>query len=192
MGNRGVLHNEHREVIRNWKLKAWITCLTDFKGRKRQVFSPRRYSELFFLDEVTALSAGHRPCGECRYKDFIQFKSLWLHANKAFLKDQSTRIREIDDVIHSERISDDGLKTTFLDDLNNLPDGVFVRIENSAQMYLVKNEYLYKWSFAGYESRIKRQPVRVVEVLTPRSIVNTFSAGYEPQIHSTIVAAENT
>jgi hypothetical protein len=67
MSNRGgVLHDEHRRIVRQSAGKRWITCLLEFKGRRRSVMSPRRYTELFFLDEAVALSAGHRPCAECR------------------------------------------------------------------------------------------------------------------------------
>lgn len=65
-GNRGIIHNERREVVAQWRSKAWITCLLSFRGRRRPVFSPHTWSELFFLDEATAFSAGHRPCAYCR------------------------------------------------------------------------------------------------------------------------------
>jgi hypothetical protein len=63
LGNRGILHNDQQEIVAPWRHKAWVTCKLEFKGRKRVVFSPGTYSELFFLDEATAFSAGHRPCG---------------------------------------------------------------------------------------------------------------------------------
>ena len=67
MGNRGVLHNDHRQIVRHWRSeKRWIICLTKFKGRQRELMFPGLYTELFFLDEPTALAAGHRPCAECR------------------------------------------------------------------------------------------------------------------------------
>src|ERR1700743_3660322 len=81
MGNRGQLHNEQRQIVRPFKLKAWLTCLLQFNGRKREVMSPQRYTELFFLDEATAFAAGHRPCFECRRKDYDLFKSFWLQGN---------------------------------------------------------------------------------------------------------------
>ena len=81
MGNRGLLHNENKEIVRPYKLKAWITCLLQFKGRQREIMSPNRYTELFFLDEATALAAGHRPCFECRKEDYNKFKSLWIKGN---------------------------------------------------------------------------------------------------------------
>jgi hypothetical protein len=66
MGNRGILHDENRRIVRQSRSDAWLICLLDFRGRRRQVMSPGTYTELFFLDEAVALAAGHRPCGECR------------------------------------------------------------------------------------------------------------------------------
>jgi len=82
MGNRGVIHNDKKEILRPFKLKAWITCKLEFKNWKRQVMTPNRYTELFFLDEATAFGAGHRPCFECRRDDYNLFKSYWLIHSK--------------------------------------------------------------------------------------------------------------
>ena len=65
MGNRGVLHNRRREIVRWRNERRWIICLTEFNGRRRVPMTPGLYTELFFLDEATALAAGHRPCAEC-------------------------------------------------------------------------------------------------------------------------------
>ncbi|MCI0727480.1 MAG: hypothetical protein L0332_12265, partial [Chloroflexi bacterium] len=62
MGNRGCLHNNREEIVRPYANRRWILCLTSFKNRRRPVMPPGRYTALFFLDEATALSAGHRPC----------------------------------------------------------------------------------------------------------------------------------
>src|SRR5580658_4307221 len=66
MGNRGVLHDDQGRIRRKWQGKRWIVCVLEFRGRKRKMMTPSRYTELFFLDEATALAAGHRPCAECR------------------------------------------------------------------------------------------------------------------------------
>ncbi|MEO8821838.1 MAG: hypothetical protein ABI267_08810 [Ginsengibacter sp.] len=76
MGNRGILHNDQQQVLRPFKLKAWITCKLEFNGRKRPVMAPHRYTGLFFLDEATSFAAGHRPCFECRRQDYHKFKTL--------------------------------------------------------------------------------------------------------------------
>ena len=78
MGNRGVLHDDGRRIVRPWDVRRWIACVLEFRGRKREVMTPRRYTELFFLDEAAALSAGHRPCAECRRSDYVRFRDLWV------------------------------------------------------------------------------------------------------------------
>ena len=55
MGNRGILHNAQQEIVKPFAHKAWIICLLSFKGWHREVMSPGTYTELFFLDEATAL-----------------------------------------------------------------------------------------------------------------------------------------
>src|ERR1700733_8093615 len=78
MGNRGgALHNSDREIVRSYKSRRWIACVLEFRGRRRTVMSPRRYTELFFLDEAVAFAAGHRPCAECRWERFNAFKEAW-------------------------------------------------------------------------------------------------------------------
>jgi hypothetical protein len=73
MGNRGVLHDGEGRIRRMWQVKRWIVCVLEFRSRKRTVMTPGRYTELFFLDEATALAAGHRPCAECRHTCFLAF-----------------------------------------------------------------------------------------------------------------------
>ena len=70
MGNRGGrFHTEDKKLTsRRWASRQWICCVLDFHDRHRDVWGDG-YTELFFLDEVTALAAGHRPCFECRRKD---------------------------------------------------------------------------------------------------------------------------
>ena len=66
-----------------WRHRNWVTCLLDFKGRRRDVMSPRRYTELFFLDEAVALAAGHRPCAECRRDRYRAFLAAWTEGSRA-------------------------------------------------------------------------------------------------------------
>ncbi|MCH8843715.1 MAG: hypothetical protein IID61_12185 [SAR324 cluster bacterium] len=63
MGNRGILHDHQGRIVKPFTHRVWVTCVLEFKGRHRQVMTPGRYTHLFFLDEATALAAGHRPCG---------------------------------------------------------------------------------------------------------------------------------
>jgi len=176
MGNRGVLHNEKQELLRQFKLKAWITCKLEFNGRKRQVMAPNRYTELFFLDEATSFAAGHRPCFECRRKDYDRFKSLWLKGNPEYNFTEKTSIQKIDEVLHEERRS----KVKFEEDLGKIPNGAFVLFNNQA--FLVFDGSMYLWSPFGYEKGIALPHEGKLEVLTPRTVINTFKAGYLPQM----------
>ena len=73
-GNRGVLHDDRRQLVTDrWRTKAWIVCTLTWKGVRRVPMTPRRWTELFFLDEAVALAAGHRPCAYCRRPAFREF-----------------------------------------------------------------------------------------------------------------------
>ena len=126
MGNRGILHNENREVLRPFKLKAWLTCKLEFNGRKRQVMAPNRYTELFFMDEATSFSAGHRPCFECRREAYHHFKTLWLKGNPHYHFTEKTSIQKIDQIIHHERMNRDKIKVTHTERSTDIPDGTLV------------------------------------------------------------------
>src|SRR5271154_4967101 len=101
-GNRGGrFHTDARTLTaRRWASRQWICCVLDFKNRRRNVWG-RYYTELFFLDEVTALAAGHRPCFECCRKDANEFAALWQTAKKL---DAPPYAPEIDEVLHRERL----------------------------------------------------------------------------------------
>ena len=62
-GNRGGCFHDSQQQLRgsHWVSRRWITCLLRYKGWHREVMTPNRYTELFFLDEATAFAAGHRP-----------------------------------------------------------------------------------------------------------------------------------
>ncbi|HEY4064313.1 MAG TPA: hypothetical protein VGM30_20550 [Puia sp.] len=179
-GNRGVLHNAGQQILRPFRLKAWITCRLEFKGRKRKVMSPDRWTELFFLDEATSLAAGHRPCFECRREDATRFKHFWLKGNPGYGFDERTSINEIDKILHNERIDREGSKVTFTKSYTNLPNGAFILYEGLP--FLVFDRLLFKWSPFGYEKGGALPHLDKMTVLTPRSIVNTLRAGYIPQV----------
>jgi hypothetical protein len=180
MGNRGLLHNDKQEITRSFKLTAWITCRLAFNNRKRKVMSPRRYTELFFLDEATAFAAGHRPCFECRRAEFNVFKSLWLKGNPEYGFTLSTPIGEIDKILQSERLNEKKEKVTFEENIDQIPEGAFVQISGKA--FLIAGGLLHQWSPAGYFRSTGLPKTQKLIMLTPRSIINTFRAGYSPQI----------
>jgi len=182
LGNRGILHNDRREIVAPWKTKAWITCRLAWKGRKRPIMRPRSYTELFFLDEVTAFSAGHRPCAECRRERFLDFKGAWLAANPEAIASSAPPISAIDSIMHAERVRKGGEKVTSEAELSSLPDGTMVEVDGAA--YLLWEKSLLKWSFAGYTaSEGVRSMQRRVRVLTPASIVRVFRHGFRPEVH---------
>jgi len=180
LGNRGVIHDEHKTILRSFRLKAWITCVLEFKGRKRQVMTPNRWTELFFLDEATAFSAGHRPCWECRRADAKRFKAAWIGGNPEYNFTAKTPIHEIDEVLHRERIDRLGAKITYEAMLADLPTGTFVA--HVDKPWVVAGGRLYPWSPFGYGEGVALAAGERVKVLTPRSTVNAFQAGYVPQI----------
>jgi hypothetical protein len=181
MGNRGgALHTVDREVVRAFKSRRWITCVLEFRRRRRTVMSPNRYTELFFLDEAVAFAAGHRPCAECRRERFNAFKKAWQSRGAA---SQNTWVGadEIDAELHQNRIDNQRNKVTFNAPLDGLPDGSFVQI--GGQPHLVWNNALLLWTPEGYTKKLPRPDGLTVTVLTPRPIVECFAQGYRPEIH---------
>jgi hypothetical protein len=186
-GNRGVIHNADKEIVRNHAVKYWITCELKYKNFQRKVMTPNRWTELFFLDEATAFAAGHRPCGFCRHPDFKRFKGLWLLANgERHGLEKDTKIDAIDAIIHQERLNGNGLQKTFKGTLLTLPDGTFVNFNEDLKAYLWFQQNLYEWSFSGYTKVLEIAQNQEVNILTPRSYIEVFRAGYLPQIHSSI------
>ena len=174
LGNRGVLHDADGAIRRNWKVKAWICCRLQFRGRHRQVMTPNRWTELFFLDEATALAAGHRPCFECRREDAQRFKAAWLAGQK---RNGNPPIGEIDAVLHAERL---GARRSSR--LAALPDGAMV--EHGDAAWLCWHGRLLPWSFDGYGAPHPSPPAEAT-VLTPRSTVAALAHGYVPSVHPT-------
>jgi hypothetical protein len=181
-GNRGILHNGKQEIVAHWKTKAWITCRLAWKGWKRAVMSPGTYTELFFLDEATAFSAGHRPCATCRRARFKEFKLAWIAANAELIASLIPPISEIDKVLHAERVLKGGKKVASEAELGTLPDGTMVEVDGVA--YLLWGKLLLQWSFTGYVGAEELPPLRRrVQVLTPASIVQVFRGGFRPEVH---------
>jgi hypothetical protein len=184
MGNRGIIHNEHRQIVRHFKHKAWIICRLEFKGRKRIVMTPGRWTELFFLDEATALASGHRPCFECRREDATRFKQCWIKGNPSYRFTMSTPIVEIDEVIHGERLNSLQQKPTIQLSSSRVPDGTFVEIDK--EPFLFNKGNLHQWTAFGYTKSFVIAETVMLTLLTPCSIVNALAAGYEPQIRSVL------
>lgn len=184
MGNRGgVLHNDQQNIVRQYKSKGWLICLLQFKGRQRKVMTPGLYTELFSLDEATAFAAGHRPCAECRRADFNRFRECWVAGNPEYGFTSKVLIGEIDNILQQERIDENGKKVSYYEtQLSNLPDGVFISLND--EPYLLYNKMLHRWTPFEYEERITVPLVTGdrFQVLTPKSVVNAFRAGYVPMV----------
>ena len=178
-GNRGVLHDPTGLLVRDWQVRRWIACRLEFKGRRRPLLRPGRFTELFFLDEATALAAGHRPCAECRRDDFVRFRQAW-----SSIRGRTVRlVDELDSVLHEERVDADRRKRLHPTDLGDLPDGTMVADEGQA--WLVLDGRLLRWSPFGYEEAGARPASATVLALTPPSIVEAIRAGYQPAVHPT-------
>lgn len=187
MGNRGgALHRPDRTLTsRRWVSRAWITCRLAFKQRRRTVMSPRSYTELFFLDEATALAAGHRPCAECRRGDFNRFMTAWARDAG---RDGRAYVAEVDVVLHRERLRPDRSKALHRLAIDDLPDGAFILHE--AQAHLVLRSALLAWSPAGYGRSLPRPAAGIVPVITPPHVLAVLRSGYAPMIHesATLIA----
>lgn len=182
LGNRGVLHDEAKRLgAARWRMPHWVTCVLDFKGRRRAVMTPRRYTELFFLDEAVALAAGHRPCAECRRADYNRFRAAFAAAHE---RTDRVYAREMDAVLHPARVErGTRAQIRYRHDLADLPDGTFVRLDEAPDTaLLVLGERLLPYDFERY-GPARPRPGGTVTVLTPAPSVAVLAAGYRPQLH---------
>jgi hypothetical protein len=169
-GNRGCLHDAEGRIRRRYNGKRWIACRLEFKGwRRSPLMQPGRLTELFFLDEATALAAGHRACAECRREDFDRLKAIWheLHPGRAGAE-------AIDGQLHGERL---GPRPEA--ELDRLPDGAFVL--RNGEPWLVLGGELLRWTPAGYAERAPRPHGRAT-LITPPSLVAVLRSGWEPLV----------
>ena len=178
-GNRGIIHDPATKTLtRRWASQAWLTCVCEFRGRRRQVMGGRSWTELFFLDEATAFAAGHRPCFFCRRDDANRFRAAWEQGNAV----AGTLARDIDAVLHRERL--DG-RVKRLHPLpmpqQQLPDGAM--LQEGAESFVIVQGRALQWSPAGYRRR--QSPPEAAMLLTPPSTLRAMSAGYRPVLHPT-------
>ena len=176
MGNRGCLVDAQGAFTRRrWTTRAWICCRLDFKRRRRPVAPPGRWTALFFLDEATALAAGHRPCGECRRAALLAFKTA--------LGMRARPIGEIDAELHAARIAPPCQRLM----LAELPDGAMIRHEDAP--WLIWRSVLRPWTPGGYGTGVRASALTpVVEVLTPALMLAALRGGYRPIVHPTAEA----
>ena len=180
MGNRGCLHRPDRTLgTTRWRSKMWICCVLEWRGVQRDPMPPGRWTALFFLDEATALAAGHRPCGYCRRADFLAYARAWQEA--AGLA-RPPRAGEMDTRLHAERVdARTRRQRTRPAPAGDLPDGVMIR--RAGACGLLAAGRFRPWSLRGYLAPAAIAPGERVELLTPPASVAAITAGYEPMLH---------
>ena len=189
-GNRGIIHDPATRTVlkRRWSTKAWIVCDCGFKDRKRDVMGANGpngsagWTNLFFLDEVTALTAGHRPCFYCRRQAAQRFAGCYADAFSV----AAPKAPEIDARLHAERLASGGTpKPLSMIDLPSLPDGTM--IASGTDAWALKERRALPWSFTGYGppqalSNLARFPL---VLLTPPTTLAVLRQGYRPVWHPT-------
>jgi hypothetical protein len=178
MGNRGIIHDPGTRTLRRrrWSSKAWIICVCEFRGARRQVMSRRSWTELFFLDEATALAAGHRPCFYCRRGAAMAFAAAWARAHGQ----SGIGAAGMDAILHEQRLQGRGKRIHPLrEPLTDLPDGTMVAV--SGEAYLLARGRAFRWTEAGYTAPQSLQ--RADGLLTPPSTLATLRAGYSCLLH---------
>jgi hypothetical protein len=179
MGNRGQLHNDHKQLLRQkCSEKRWIYCQLEFNGRKREVMAPGQYTELFFLDQPTAVAAGHRPCASCRRQEYLLFREAVAKGNPGLGIEPNSPIDAVDRAMHHDRLTELGEQKVFEARLVELPDGTIVVAGPKDGPQLWAGQRLLPWSFDGYGPGKKVAAEKEVTVLTPRLIVNALSSGF--------------
>lgn len=177
-GNRGIIHGPDRVLAtKRWSHKAWICCELHWQGRRRQVMTGRNWTELFFLDEAVAMSAGHRPCGYCRRGAYARFVDAWEAATGV-----RPKAPEMDAVLHPARVTRERTQVTHQARIATLPAGALI-LHDSAP-HLVGAHVLFPYAPDGYGAKVPRPRCGNVTVLTPAPMVAVLDNGYRPVIHS--------
>jgi hypothetical protein len=166
MGNRGGrMHDNHQRLgDRRWGSRRWICCELYFRGRQRQVMGDS-YTELFFLDEVTALASGHRPCFECRNGDAKAFQAVFEGGGLG--------ADAMDVVLHAERTGDRPLAS-----VADLPDGAVWADGDEA--FTRRANRVLRWAPENW-IEANDMPNCQIRLLTPKSIIAALGNGYQPR-----------
>jgi hypothetical protein len=174
MGNRGRLHEGRgaRDIVRNHQTKAWITCVLEFRGRRVQQWAPNHYTPLFFFDEAVAFAAGHRPCAECRRRDYNAYRDAWSQTHNG----ATIYAKDMDTQLHLERTG------TSKQPWNELPDGVFVDTDDGPAVVVGDHLAVFDEKAYAYGRRLPRPATGYASVLTPPSTIEVLRAGYPVQI----------
>ncbi len=189
-GNRGVIHDPATKTLlkRRWATRAWLICICDFRGRKREVMGRNApsgnagWTELFFLDEVTALAAGHRPCFYCRRERAEAFVACCA----AEFGGAKPRATELDQRLHAERLTSGDPTVTVEDEAAfvPLPDGAM--LGNDEHAFAKRGGMLRQWTFQGYGDPLTFRQAGPLRLLTPATTLVALRAGYGPAWHDSI------
>ena len=180
MGNRGGrFHRDDRALgERRFVSRRWIACECAFRGRHRDVWGAG-YTELFFLDEATALAAGHRPCFFCRREAANRFRASWAQGNQV----APPSAPAMDRMLHAERLDGKAKRRHPLPGkIGDLPDGAMIAVGDEA--FAILHGKAFRWTPAGY--RRATLPLQDAQLLTPPSTVRTLDAGYAPVLHPSL------
>ncbi|MGI9500702.1 MAG: hypothetical protein ACR2P3_11725 [Geminicoccaceae bacterium] len=188
MGNRGILHDTAQRLsAARWRHPHWIICMLAYKGWHREVMLPRAYTELFFLDEATALAAGHRPCALCRREAYLAFQEA---LKAALYREERLSANDLDRMLHAARIVQGSRRQRrFEARLDDLPDSTMLTLPDEADLektdtvWLALGQHLLRWRPGGYDRRFRRPKGGMASVLTPRPIVLALQKGYRPVLH---------
>jgi hypothetical protein len=188
-GNRGIIHDPATKTLlkRRWSTPAWITCVCEFRGHRRDVMATRSWTELFFLDEATALAAGHRPCFYCRRDDANRFRAAWQRGNGV----ARISAKQIDATLHRERLDGRVKRLHPLPcAIAELPDGAMLQAGDESNCYLILQGRQLLWSFDGY--RVVSAAPDDPQLLTPPSTLRALGAGYKPLLHPSAAIAASS
>jgi hypothetical protein len=181
-GNRGGCFHRGDQTLkpRRWASRQWIVCVLQFKGRRRALMQPGRFTELFFLDELTALAAGHRPCFECRRADAAVFRDLLVGAGALL---PGARVAAMDDLLAGEvQAVLTGASRRERVAPAALPDGALYTAGGAA--FVKWQGAARRWTFTGYGA-----PHCLHETgarLTPAATCAALAAGYQPCPHPSL------
>lgn len=178
MGNRGILHDAEGRLGRaRWRHPNWVACRLAFKGRRRRVMSPGRYTELFFWDEAVALAAGHRPCAECRRADYLAFRRA-LAATRPEVAGLAAA--QLDRLLHRDRLEGRAQRRLPLP-AAEVPEGAFLHWQGAA--WLLWQAEVHRYAPGGYaEARPRAALPAEVLVMTPALTLDALRGGYRPEV----------
>jgi hypothetical protein len=180
VGNRGIIHNSATKTLlrKRWSTDAWLTCVLEFRGRRRKVMQRQSWTELFFLDEATSFAAGHRPCFYCRREDANRFRAAWEKGNRT----GEVLAPDMDAVLHRERFASGKRLHPLPRALEKLPDGTMVQA--GEESFLIAQGRAVLWSPSGY--RAVKGAIGDAKLLTPPSTVRALTAGYRVVLHPSV------